>query len=122
MERVLKQRVGDVNFGLAPCLVALALSLASCASKPPSPNVPSSPNAPPVSPAQDRALIERSIPGTVRDRAGWAGDIDAAFTKLALQPDRENVCAVVAVTEQESNFRVDPVIPNREAVAWREID
>ncbi len=111
----MKRSLCAVNLGLALCL-------ASCASKPPSPNTASSSNAPPVSQAQGRALIESSIPGTVRDRAGWATDIYAAFTVLALAPDRENVCAVVAVIEQESNFHVDPVIPNLPAVAWREID
>ena len=104
----LKQRLW-VNFGLVLCL-------ASCASKPPSPPAPT------VRPAQGRALIERSIPSAVRDRAGWATDMYAAFTTLALEPSHENVCAVVAVIEQESNFHVDPVIPNLPAVAWREID
>jgi hypothetical protein len=109
VERVLKQRLTVVNLGLALCL-------ASCAGKPPSPSTTA------VSPVQGRALIERSIPSTVQDRAGWATDMYAAFTVLALQPSRENVCAVVAVIEQESNFHVDPVIPNLPAVAWREID
>ena len=109
MERVLKQSLWVVNVGLVLCL-------ASCASKPPPPSAPT------VSSAQGRALIERSIPSTVQDRAGWTTDMYAAFTVLALEPSHENVCAVVAVIEQESNFHVDPVIPNLPAVAWREID
>ncbi len=105
----MKQSLWMVNVGLGLCL-------ASCAGKPPSPSAPT------VSPAQGRALIERSIPSTAQDRAGWATDMYAAFTVLALEPSHENICAVVAVIEQESNFHVDPVIPNLAAVAWREID
>lgn len=62
------------------------------------------------------------MPHTAADRAGWAADISAAFGVLGLQPTRENICAVVAVTEQESGFRVDPVIAGLPAIAWREID
>jgi len=67
-------------------------------------------------------MIERSLPRTASDRAGWAGDIYDAFTVLGIDPARENVCAVAAVIEQESGFRVDPVIPGLPAIAWREID
>ena len=49
-------------------------------------------------------------------------DIYAAFTDLGITPSPENVCAVVAVTAQESGFQVDPVIPQLGALAWREID
>jgi hypothetical protein len=69
-----------------------------------------------------RALIEHAIPRGVPDRAGWSKDMDAAFAALGLTPTSENVCAVVAVTAQESGFHVDPVIPDLGAIAWREID
>ena len=79
--------------------------------------------APPSrSPAQARRMIEGFVPHTAADRAGWAADIYAAFGVLGVEPTRENVCAVVAVTEQESGFRVDPVVPGLPAIAWREID
>lgn len=71
---------------------------------------------------ESRALIERSIPDGVADRSGWADDIHAAFSALNIHPTRENVCAVIAVTQQESGFRVDPVIPNLGAIARGEID
>jgi hypothetical protein len=75
-----------------------------------------------VSPAESHALIDRSLPRSVADRAGWVKDIYDAFAALELAPSRENVCAVVAVTAQESGFRVDPVVPDLGAIAWREID
>jgi len=67
-------------------------------------------------------MIERSLPRAASDRMGWAADMYAAFTVLGIEPTHENVCAIVAVIEQESGFRVDPVIPGLPAIAWREID
>jgi uncharacterized protein DUF1615 len=97
-------------------MVAMTALVASCASGPPA-------AAPPVlSPAQVRGMIERALPRTVSDRAGWATDMRAAFTLVGIEPTHENVCAVIAVIEQESGFRVDPVIPGLPAIAWREID
>jgi hypothetical protein len=101
--------------GLLP-LVGLTIVLTSCASGPPNPAAPS------MSPEQARAMIEKSLPLTASDRAGWAADIYAAFTVLGIQTTRETTCAVVAVTEQESGFHVNPVIPGLPAIAWREID
>jgi hypothetical protein len=98
-----------------PMVLALGL-LTSCASAPP-PTV-----APASGPAPTRDLIERSVPHAVPDRMGWAADMDAAFTVLRIAPTHENICAVVAVIEQESGFHVDPVIPGLPAIAWREID
>ena len=62
------------------------------------------------------------MPPSVPDRAGWAADLIADFTALAVPPTHDNLCAVVAVIAQESDFRVDPVIPGLGAMAWKEID
>jgi hypothetical protein len=75
-----------------------------------------------LSPAQARALISRLLPPNTADRSGWATDIYAAFAALTIAPTPENICAVVAVTEQESTFRTDPPVPGLAAIAWREID
>jgi hypothetical protein len=75
-----------------------------------------------VSPAAARELIDRSVPRSLADRAGWVNDLYAAFAALGLTPSRENVCAVAAVIAQESGFRVDPVVPDLGPIAWREID
>src|SRR5580658_3703484 len=78
--------------------------------------------SPSPSAAPPRVLIERALPNGVADRQGWAADIDDAFARLGIEPTREHICAVVAVTEQESGFRIDPVIPHLDVIAWREID
>jgi len=45
-----------------------------------------------------------------------------SFTALTVAPTHENVCAVVAVIEQESGFHVDPIIAGLGAIARREIE
>jgi hypothetical protein len=73
-------------------------------------------------PEDIRAEIAALLPPGVSDRAAWAADIQADFATLGIEPSRANACAVVAVIEQESGFRVDPVIPDLGTLAWREID
>lgn len=73
-------------------------------------------------PVQVRAIIDRALPVPISDRAGWVADIAGSFTKLGLAPTRENACAVAAVIEQESGFRIDPVIPGLGKLALRTID
>ena len=68
------------------------------------------------------ALITRLLPPATADRPGWAADIYAAFMTLDLEPTVEGLCAVIAVTEQESSFRADPPVPGLAAIAWQEID
>jgi Protein of unknown function (DUF1615) len=92
-----------------------ALLLASCAGKQPT-------EAPALNPADARALIEASLPKNVSDRAGWAVDMYAALTVLTVTPNHENICAVVAVIEQESGFRVDPAVPGLGVIARKEIN
>lgn len=97
-------------------LLGFATLLAACAGE------RSSPPRATVEPARARELIYRSLPRTLTDRAGWTADLYAGFTVLAIDPTPENICAVDAVIEQESGFRVDPVVPDLPAIAWREID
>ncbi len=49
-------------------------------------------------------------------------DIYAAMAALRVEPSAGNICAIVAVTEQETGFHVDPAIPNLSAIAWKEIE
>ena len=90
--------------------------LSGCMSEPPMVAPPS------ASPEESRALIERLLPRTVRDRQAWTTDIYAGFAAQAIDPTPQNVCAVLAVIEQESSFQVNPAIPALGAMAWKEID
>jgi hypothetical protein len=77
---------------------------------------------PPASTIDGRAVLGRLLPTRLTDRAGWVTDIYAAMTALEIASTAENLCAVVAITEQESGFRVDPAVPGLAAIAWKEID
>jgi len=99
-------------------LMATLLVLVGCASGRPGP----AEGGPALSPAQVRQMIDESIPQGVADRPGWVTDIYDGFTVQGLEPSHQNVCAVVAVIEQESNFRVNPVVPGLGPIAWKEID
>jgi hypothetical protein len=96
--------------------IVCAAALGGCASD------PRSPPANEVSPSQARALVATLLPPAATDRAGWATDIYAAFAAMNIAASEENVCAVVAVTEQESSFRADPPVANLAAITWDEID
>lgn len=73
-------------------------------------------------PAKVRAQLLRLLPAQVKDREGWAEDIQVAFQAQDIAPNKSNLCAVLAVTEQESTFNADPQVPNLGRIAREEID
>jgi hypothetical protein len=102
-----------------PLTVGLIVLLAGCvAMEKPSPV----PGYRPISATEGRALVGRLLPDGVKDRAGWATDIYAAFAALDIPPTPENICATIAVTGQESGFQVDPVVPGLAGIARKEIE
>jgi hypothetical protein len=94
--------------------IALLFLLAACAAP--------TPERPTMTASEGRALVARYLPAKLADRSGWAADIFAAFATLRIEPTARNICAVVAITEQESGFQVDPAVPNLGAIARKEID
>lgn len=97
----------------AVCVVAVFL-LGGCAMQ--------GPQKPKRNAEAIRAQIVRLMPSRASDKQGWAADIDAAFAALDLPATTQNLCAVLAVTEQESGFHVDPVVPDLGRIAQKEID
>jgi hypothetical protein len=98
-------------------LVLLTLAtmlLGACSSAPP--------REPPIDPDVARADIRARIPPAVANRDGWAIDMFAVFESLEVRPTVRNICAVVAVIQQESGFQVDPAVPGLPAMARKEID
>ena len=104
-----------VRATLALAGVALAAALAGCAA----PGVGEPPDG--LGPTQAREALQRLLPATLADRAGWAADIHAALSALELPSTPHHLCAVLAVTEQESGFRADPPVPGLAAIARQEI-
>jgi len=99
------------GFALA---AAIVLGLMGCAGD--------APRQPPQrTPESIQADIEGLIPVRVAQRAAWAVDLQLVFAGLNLDPSTENVCAVLAVTEQESSFNSDPPVPNLAKIAREEI-
>src|SRR3954471_582826 len=102
---------------LARTVAVLAVvALAGCATADDSSRVPG------LTANQGRALVARLLPESVTDRSGWATDIYAAIAVLSIPPSAENVCSVIAITEQESGFRADPAVPGLSTIAWNEIE
>lgn len=102
------------RFARAGLIIALLL-VAGCATR-------GSVEEPAFRPAEVRARIVELLPAKTADRQGWATDIQAAFSALEVSPGSENLCAVLAVTEQESTFNADPVVPNLARIARAEIE
>ena len=105
----------------ALCLAVAAALAAGCATEESFP-VRGGSSAAPLRPADARALIAGLLPSATPDRNGWAADIHAAFAALRIAPTADNACAVIAVAEQESSLRADPVVPGLGRIAWEEID
>ncbi|MFM9379714.1 DUF1615 domain-containing protein [Pseudomonas sp. UV AK001] len=76
----------------------------------------------PRAPAEVKAQIVRLLPAKTADRQGWATDIYTAFAAQGISPTTQNLCSVLAVAEQESNFQVDPPVPGLGKIARDEID
>lgn len=94
-------------------LSVMIMLLQGCVSQP----GPQQPSA-----TQVRATLVALMPTATRDRQGWATDIQRAFAAQHIDPSRSNLCAVLAVTEQESTFQADPQVPNLGRIARAEID
>ncbi len=73
-------------------------------------------------PTDVRTDIARHIPAGIPDRTGWTNDLYAAFDSQDIEPNSSNVCAVIAVIEQESTFRADPPVAGLPQIARAEID
>jgi hypothetical protein len=97
--------------------LAIALSLSGCAT-----TERPAPPGPAMTATEGRALVARLIPDAVTDRTGWATDLYAAIAALELPATPDNICAAIAIIQQESGFRVDPAVPGLAAIARKEIE
>jgi hypothetical protein len=73
-------------------------------------------------PIGGKPLVVRLLPPAVAGPGGWAEDIHLAMARLGIEADAQNVCAVVAIVEQESGFRADPVVPGLARIARSELE
>ncbi|APO96340.1 DUF1615 domain-containing protein [Xanthomonas vesicatoria] len=104
-----------MTFPLPRLLALMAIALLSaCATQ--------APRAPQRSPEAVKADIARRLPANLPDRAGWANDVYVALSSQALDTSAEHICAVLAVTEQESTYQANPAVPNLGKISRAEID
>ena len=92
--------------------------------QPVSPPVKPTPPTPPLAELSEQRihrLLLKLLPPIPSDRNGWANDLQQAFKSLTIPPSAENFCAVIAITEQESNFQADPPVHNMPQIVEREI-
>jgi hypothetical protein len=75
------------------------------------PPVVSAPAAPALGLLPTVMLIKAAEPA-VADPRGWAGDMLEVLNLHGLPQSRENVCAIIAVADQESGFVANPAVPN----------
>ncbi|ARJ40677.1 hypothetical protein B1H58_00795 [Pantoea alhagi] len=94
-------------------LVAL-LALAGCTSK--------QKETPQQTPQQMQARITALMPGHVRQKADWSSDMATAFRTQQIEASDSNICAVIAVADQETNFNADSPVPGLPKIAWGEIN
>lgn len=105
------QRMTPIHRTAAALLLAALTVLMGC-SRPP----------PPPTPAEVRAQLLRLLPMTLPDRKDWAADIQSAFAALEIRPVAPNLCAALAVIEQETGYNPDPVVPGLAKIARAEIE
>jgi len=65
--------------------------------------------------------IKQLLPSYVTHQNQWSEDIYQAFTHQQLDPNVSNLCAVIAVAGQESNFNADAPVAGLPKIAWQEI-
>lgn len=65
--------------------------------------------------------IRKVIPSRVSERDLWAKDIYDITEQLGIPQNKENVCTIIAVVDQESNFVANPSVPGLGKKAVKEV-
>ncbi|MEG0196859.1 DUF1615 family protein [Acinetobacter sp.] len=72
-------------------------------------------------PTLEEDQIKRLIPPRVNNRNSWAKDIFSITDQLDIPQTKKNICSIVAVIDQESNFVADPQVPGLGEKAVKEV-
>lgn len=74
------------------------------------------------SPVLSEKNIRNLIPSRVQNRLSWAKDIHHIMSELKIDRSKQNVCTIIAVVDQESNFVANPQVPNLGQTAVSEVN
>jgi hypothetical protein len=69
----------------------------------------------------DLKKVTRMIPSRVKDRKQWAADVITTMDQLKIERNLENTCTIIAVVDQESNFKANPEVHNLGKTAAKEM-
>lgn len=73
-------------------------------------------------PTLDADQIKQLLPPRVNERSAWAKDIFDITEQLDIPQTKENICSIVAVADQESNFVADPQVAGLGEKAVKEVE
>ena len=73
-------------------------------------------------PTLDADQIKQLLPPRINERSAWAKDIFDITEQLDNPQTKENICSIVAVADQESNFVADPQVAGLGEKAVKEVE
>lgn len=73
-------------------------------------------------PTLDADQIKQLLPPRINERSAWAKDIFDITEQLDIPQTKENICSIVAVADQESNFVADPQVAGLGEKAVKEVE
>jgi len=65
--------------------------------------------------------LNRLLPPRVNDKKSWSQDIYDISEKFGIPQTKQNMCSIIAVVDQESNFHEDPEVAGLGAKAVKEV-
>jgi hypothetical protein len=72
-------------------------------------------------PKLNQKQLKSLIPTRVHDRESWSQDIYDISEQLGIPKTKQNMCSIIAVVDQESNFHADPEVAGLGAKAVKEV-
>ena len=73
-------------------------------------------------PTLNTEQIQKLIPTRVNQRDAWAKDIYDITEQFGIPQNKDNICSIIAVVDQESNFVADPQVAGLGAKAVKEVE
>lgn len=65
--------------------------------------------------------VSQMIPNRVKEREVWASEIVTLSKQFGLKIDAQNMCSIIAVVDQESNFDANPVVSGLGSTVVKEL-